>query len=265
MSSLSRLGQFKDVLKKEQKYIDAIIKNLENNHPNYADAIKKRMQVETEHLGLWYELMVYDWLWKQRKNPFPQPNAPDGKSKPDFVFPSNDKKIYIDVASVQESEKDKEFYERQDFWSSESTASFATMRERLLDKAGRHKSIANTGDAYVICLGLESPLINIEDVKTCFIGNDSYNVSLGKLQSAINGEIFERENSASFLVKYKNVSAILVGKRNYSLNEDENKLEFGLIQNPYAITEIQPVEFSNILRFVVIVKKEKYFQMGWQH
>ena len=265
MASSSGSPKYKDVLKKEQEYIDAIIKNLRKNHPTYAHEIERRLEVDSEHLGAWYELMVYDWLWKLEKNPSPQPFAPDGKSKPDFMFASNDKSVYVDVASVQESEKDKELVESQAFVQSQSLSSFATMRERLLDKAGKHKSISHVGNVYIICLGLESPSIDIEDVKTCFIGNDSYNILSGKLQAAINGEIFERENNKSFLVKYKNVSAILVAKRNYSLREDANKLAFGLIQNPYAINEIQPTEFGEVSRFVVLRKTEKYFEMGWQH
>jgi hypothetical protein len=208
--------------------------------------------------------MVYDWLLKQGKNPSPQPLAPDGKSKPDFIFTLNDKSVYIDVASVQESKKDEELDEGEAFIQNEKRSSFATMRERLIDKAGRHKSISNVGGIYIICLGLESPFIDSEDVKTCFIGNDSYNIPSGKLRAAINGEIFEQESNGSFLVKYKNVSAILVAKRNYSL-EDTNKLTFEFIQNPYAINEISPTEFGEISRFVVLTKTEEYFKMVWQH
>ena len=167
--------------------------------------------------------MVYDWLWKLGKNPLPQPIIPEG-SKPDFVYTTGNKKIYIDVASVQESKKDTELSENQNFWPSQSTSSFATMRERFIDKAGRHKSIANAGNAYVICLGLESSFINVEDVKTCFIGNVAYNIPSGQIKAAMDGEIFETEDSGALLIKYKNVSAILVAQRHYSARKDINKL-----------------------------------------
>ena len=259
--SSSKPKSFKDAFKKEQAYLDAIINKLQKNHPQYAGKITGKLQDDLKHLGAWYELMVYDWLWKQGKNPVPEPTAPDGKGKPDFVFTSNDKKIYIEVASVQESKKDKE---SENFLLDQGRATYAAMRERFIDKAGKYESVAIAGDAYVICLGLENSLIE-EDVRTCFIANDSYNPLSGKLQAALDGEIFERYNDGSFLVKYKNVSAILVARRNFTLNEEENKLTFGLIQNPYAINEIQPTEFGEILRFVVVAKNEKYFQMAWQN
>ena len=90
------------------------------------------------------------------------------------------------------------------------------MRERFIDKAGKHKSIANAGNAYVICLGLESPLVGAEEIITCFIGNITFNPQSGKTKAAKDGEIFETENNGAFLIKYRNVSAILVAKRNYS-------------------------------------------------
>jgi hypothetical protein len=207
--------------------------------------------------------MVYDWLWKQGKNPIPETILLDGK--PDFVFTSNNKKIYVEVASVQESKLDKELFEGEDFFLAQDTKTFAAMRERLIDKAGKYKSINTAGDAYVICLGLENSLIDIEDVKDCFLTSDSYNPLSGKHQATLDGEIIERYDDGSFLAKYKCVSAILVATRNFTLNEDENKLMFGLIHNPFAKNEVQPTEFGEILRFVVVAKNENYVQMAWQH
>ena len=263
MSLSSKPQNFRDAFQKEPQYLGAIINGLQKNYPDYARKIKGNLKVAEMHLGAWYELMVYDWLCKQGKYPYPEPTILDGK--PDFVFTSNDKKIYVEVGSVKESKKDKQLEEREDFVLTQTTATFAAMRERLIDKACKYESVATTGDAYVVCLGLESSLINIADVKTCFLGDDGYNLSSGSIQSTINGDVFARENDGTFLVNYKHISAILVATRNFTLNEDDNKLAFGLIQNPYAVNEIQPTEFGEILRFVVVTKKEKYFQMAWQN
>ena len=65
--------------KADEEYIDAIIKSLEDNHPVYAHEIKRRIQVCSEYLGVWYELMVYDWLWKQEKKSFSSTNCSRGK------------------------------------------------------------------------------------------------------------------------------------------------------------------------------------------
>ncbi len=273
MKSLFELDNFKSLLKKdlrvpspivdlyrtsyrkeERDHIDAIINKLQNTHPTYAREIINRLLVDSEYLGAWYELMVYDWLSEQSKNPLPQPVAPDGKSKPDFLFDSFGKKVYIDVASVQESSRDKAIYDSPNFWQPEATSTFATMRERLLDKMGKHSSISSVGASYIICLGLESPLIYTEDVKTCFLGNGSLNLSSNKLHSAINGEIFEKEKSGAFLVKNKNVSGLLVAKHNWGSKNDGYRLVFGFIQNPFAYVGFQADEFDTISKFVVIAK-----------
>jgi len=261
----SEQKQFKDALKKEPEYIDSIIKNLQKNHPSYANEVIRRKKNVSEYLGIWYELMVYDWLCKQGKKPSPQPFAPDKKSKPDFVYKSNDINIYIDVASVQESKNDEMLCEKPYFINRQATSSFAAMRERLLDKLGKHKSIADGRDTYVICLGLESSYIDVDDVITCFIGNRIVNILGGKDRTSKDGDIYEQENNRSLLVKYKSVSAILVAKRNYTLAEDRNKLAFWLIQNPYANTKIPPTEFDGISRWVVLAETDDFLEMGWQN
>lgn len=242
-----------------EKYVGTIIKRLEQEHPSYAQEIKKRNKDHSKQLGVWYELMVYDWLWKLGKNPMPTPKASRG-SKPDWVFTSHDNEIFVEVASVQESDQDRSlFYESERFFVSQGTSSFKTMRESFIKKAGQHRIVVTRGNAYVICLGLESPFIGAEDVRSCLIGNEVFDLKSGKLQFAKDGEIFETQDSAAFLTKYKSVSAILVAKRNYSIEDDKNKLDFSLILNPFAIAKISPIEFGAIPRFVSVNKNE----MDW--
>lgn len=250
--------------KKERNHIEAILSRLPDG--SYARAIEKRLLSlnAANHYGAWHELMVYDWLSDLKKNPSVQPLAPDGKSKPDFQIESNGLSIFIDVASVQESRKDGNVgknYGRPRGWWPGGTATFATMRERLIDKMGQHASI--TDAAYVVALCLESCMIDMSQVKTCFLGGEI--VVSRTLRHDLNGEIFERDGDNSFLVKHSNVSGVLVANHS-GISEDEGyKLVFGLIQNPYSHHKIHELEFGEIRRFVGVSESDGRTQMVWRY
>lgn len=251
---------------KEREHIEAILARLPNH--SYVCDIERRLLSTTNYLGAWYELMVYDWLYELEKTPIVQPLAPDGRTKPDFFIKANGTLIFIDVASVQGSKKDEnvgEIYNSVRVWwpEDENTAIFKTMRERLLNKIGKHRSI--TKEAYVICLGLETPWIDSGAVKTCFIGTESFDPVSGRLRQKLDGEIFEKEENDFFLVKHLNISALLVARHSGVSEEEGYKLVFELIQNPYARIRIHDTEFGEIRRFVVVSESDSYFEMGWQY
>jgi hypothetical protein len=244
----------------EREHIQEIHARLTDS--SYAREILKRLLSPNtaNYLGAWHELMVYNWLVDLGKNPVVQPLLPNGTSRPDFHFTSNSLSIYIDVASVQESQKDKDtgkvYGSARMIWS-EATATFSTMQEALRKKMGQHGSI--TDAAYVVCLCLESRLINIGEVKTCFLGDESIDTR-GRLHHDLNGEIFERNDDRSFLVKYANVSGVLVAKHG-----SDYKLLFGYIQNPYAKFPVRETEFGSLPRFVVTSETKDEIEMGWRH
>lgn len=250
---------------KERQHIEAILCRLPNR--SFAHDIQDRLlSVDTgNYLGAWNELMVYDWLYGMNMRPVPQPPAPDGRSKLDFLVETDSLRIYIDVASVQEARKDKPLgrvYGSARVWWPEDAATFATMRERLIDKMGQHPTI--TEAAYVVCLCLESRAIDIDEVKTCFLGTESVDVATGMVHPDMNGEIFEIRNDSSCLAKYRSVSALLVAKHSGVSVEDGYRLVFGLIQNPYANIRVHDAEFGELRRYVIVSESEGGLRMAWR-
>src|SRR5690242_8151592 len=102
------------------------------------------------------------------------------------------------------------------------------MNERLIDKMGQHPGIPADA-AYVVCLCLNSRLIDLGEVKTRFLGGEAVNINTGELVPLLDGEIFELHGD-ELLVKYTHVSGVLVAKCNRSTLEDGHKLVFGLVQ-----------------------------------
>src|SRR5262249_3138809 len=161
---------------RERDDIERIFASLPVN--SYTPEIQRRLLSEdiSNHLGAWYELMVYDWLATLSKNPIPQPTLATSKSKPDFLVESNGLQIFIEVAVVKESQADRNFVSG----GTVTTATFRTMRERLIDKMGQHPGIPSNA-AYIICLCLNSFLIDLGEVKTCLLGGEAVNINTGEL------------------------------------------------------------------------------------
>ena len=87
-----------------------------------------------------------------------------------------------------------------------------------------------------------------------------WNVHLSPLE--LNG-IFENQPGYPLLVKHRDVSALLVAKRNEQAIENGYKPIFGLIQNPYALNPIAQDEFENIQKYVIFSETESNFEMKW--
>lgn len=229
--------------KKEREHIEAIIRQLPKS--SYMQEIESRLLSPEmdKFLGAWHELMVFDWLLGLGKQITLQPPIPG--SKPEFRYESDGLPVFIEVAVVQESKKDKvagRSYGTVRVWWPEATETFKTMMERLIDKMGQHRGINDA--AYVICLCLESRLIDIGEVKTCFLGGESVDIVSEQLYQNFDGMIFENQDNLPLLVKYRNVSALLVAKHSGVSVDDGYKLTFGLIQNPYSNMPISPDEFG---------------------
>lgn len=248
----------------ERDHIETIFASLPVN--SYKREIQRRLLLDdmSNHLGAWYELMVYDWLRTLDKHPITQPPLATGRSKPDFLIESNELPIFIEVASVQESQGDGDLRQRG-AWSPVASATFRTMRERLVDKMGQHPSIPSNA-AYIICLCLHTSLpgflIELGEIKTCLLGGEAVNIATGELVPQLDGEIFEWHEGESW-VKYKHVSGILVARSNRSTLEHGHKLIFGYIQNPYANSPVSTDEFGNIRRYIIVSSAETHFSMKW--
>jgi hypothetical protein len=245
----------------ERDHIEDIYHNLPNQQ--YKHEIQKRFLSldASNHLGAWYELMVYDWLQKSGNNPITQPSLIGARSKPDFLIQSNSGHIYVEVAVVQESALDEELRTRGS-WATAATATFRTMRERLIDKMGQHPGIPE-GIPYVVCLCLHTFMIDLGEVKTCLLGGESFNVATGELHPMYDGEIFE-QNEDELFVKYQKVSAVLAARSNRSSAENGYKLVFGWVQNPYTSATIQTDEFGDIRRYVIVSRSDTQVDMKWQ-
>jgi hypothetical protein len=247
---------------KEHEHIQAILDHLPDR--SYKREIGQRLisPNAASHLDAWHELMVYDWLSGLGKELTLQPKIPG--SKPEFYLESNGLPLFIEVAVVQESRKDigaGTNFGSVRFWWPEATESFKTMMGRLINKMGQHRGIISA--AYVICLCLESHLIDIGEVKTAFLGGESVDVVSGEVRSTLDGLIFENQGDMQLFVKYKNVSALLVARHSGVSPQEGYKLTFGLIQNPYANIPIPQTEFGPLRRFVVVSETEGHFFMKW--
>jgi hypothetical protein len=244
---------------KEREYIEAVFARLPEG--SYKNDVQHRFLLPgiSNHLGAWYELMVYDWLDRLDKNPIPEPSQPIGESKPDFKIESSDRlSILIEVTVVQQSNKDDHIGST---WWPAATATFETMRGALIRKMGQHQIPPDM--AYVICLCFETNLIDIGEVKTCFLGGESVIIATGELVPNLDGEIFENHPGMPLLSKHQDVSALLVARRNRATIDDGFKLIFGLIQNPYANIHIPDTEFGNLTRYAAVAKTETHFTMKW--
>ncbi len=246
---------------KEREHIEVILGQL-NNH-SYARRIESRLLLTPEYLGAWHELMVFDWLSGLGKQLALQPSI-EG-SKPEFFYESNGLPIFIEVAAVQESLNDNDVGKTiggVKIWAPEATETFKKLNGVLTHKAGQHSSIKKA--AYVICLCLESRLIDIGEVKTYFLGGEAVDMA-GELHPRLDGLVFESQDNLQLPKKYKNVSALLVAKHSRNSAEEGYKLVFGLIQNPYATNPISPNEFGALTRYVIVSETQEHIQMKWLH
>lgn len=244
----------------EREHLEGIFARISD--ASYKRDVQRRLLSPdlSSYFGAWYELMVYNWLELMGKHPVPQPSIPNAKSKPDFLIRSDGLQIFIEVTVVHEAQKDQDV-RKQTSWLPAATATFETMRGRLIDKMGQHSIPQDS--AYIICLCLESRLINLSEVKTCFFGGESVVLKTGDLRANFDGEIFENQPGYPLLVKHRDVSALLVAKRNEQSIENGYKPIFGLIQNPYALNPIAQDEFEDIQRYVIISETESHFEMKW--
>jgi hypothetical protein len=254
---------------RECEHIENIFAQLPNN--SYKEKVQTKLLSENsgDHIGAWYELMVYDWLVGLGKNPIPQPvlqttNGAEGY--PDFLIESNGLQIYIEVSVIQEAQKDKDRGIGGVVWT-ETTRTFEKIGDKLREKMGKYEVPSDS--AYVICLGLESRLIDLGEVKTYFLGDEVDLFERDDIKDTIkfrgtrlnpNGEIFVNDNDIDgyLAVKHRDVSALLVAKRNMS----GYRPTFGLIQNPYALVHIPETEFGSITRWVRDSETELIFKPG---
>ena len=243
--------------RKEREHIEAIFGRLPDS--SYKREVQNRLLSQDlgNHLGAWYELMVYDWLDGLGKATTLQPSIADAKSTPEFLVESDGLQVFIEVTVLQEAHGDTDV---GDVWWTEATDTFRKIGDKLREKSGQHA--IPPGSAYVICLGIESRLIELGDVKTYFIGGESVGKS-GDLYPNLNGEIFEIHDNMPLLVKHRDVSALLVARRNRASIEDGYKLVFGLIQNPFALTPIPETEFGQLRRYVVVSETQTHHTMKW--
>lgn len=226
-----------------------------------------RSQNTNDYLSAWYELMVYDWLESLAKKPVPEPSIPNFSGKPDFLIESDGLQILVEVFVVQESEVDEKTSNQPRVVWTADTATFWRMGSRLREKMGKYFKIAETLNIpYVICvcLDLESLLLDMREVVTYFLGGEAYNPTTGRLNPMENGQIFERHpgESPSLAPQYLHVSALLVCRRvPLKIN---HQLQFGLIQNPFALRPIPQNTFGQILRYVIVSETETHYTMNWR-
>lgn len=262
----------------EREYFESIFARLPDG-PYKRESHKRFLsQTPAHHLGAWYEWMVYDWLDGLGKTVTLQQSVakgPRGPSKPDFLVQSSDDlRIFIEVSAVQESAKDQELRGHMGKaltagfpagWIPAGTGSYQTMGGRLEHKVGQHPGISGIpGSAYVICLCLESNLIDSNSVITQFLGTDRRTLS-GDPHCAFDGIIFERDHKGTVYAKHRDVSALLVASKKRTSVEDGFKLNLELIQNPYAATPIRATEFGQLRRYVVVSKTDTSYYMHWIH
>jgi len=289
MSPLSDLPQFKKMLdgylsdkskqrspavdlytnslrRKEREHIEAIFARLPESP--YKREVQDRLLLRDlgSYLGAWYELMVYDWLDRLDKNPTPEPAIPNSSGRPDFLIESSGLRIFIEVFVAQVSAEDENVAGKaRTVWPA-ATATFRRMGGRLEKKMGKYSQITQMPHtAYVICVCLESRLIELREVITFFLGNEVYNLQTCRLEPALDGQIFERHagEPPSAADYYRHVSALLVAKRFRDSIGSDYRIEFGLIQNPYAFTPIPETEFGYLRRYVVVSETETLFTMKW--
>jgi len=234
----------------------------------YKKSVRRRLDSQnlSDRDSAWYELMIYDWLESLGKKPIPEPTIPDSSSKPDFLIRSEDLEVFVEVFVVQESEEDKNTLRQPRVLWTADTATFWRMGGRLTRKMGKYSEITETlGAAYVICACLESHLLNLREVATYFLGNEAYNLATGTLQFMMDGQIFERhaDEPPSVARRYRHISALLAVKRFRDTPKSDYRLEFGLIQNPFALNPIPEDTFGPIRRFVVVSKTETQYAMDW--
>ena len=235
--------------KNEFEYLEQIFSRIPSGRKKNNLRTSFLSEDDGNHIGALAELMIFDWLEKLGKNPSFETLLPGNRETPDLLINNDDRQIIIEVAAVQESIEDQIIMNsHRGFWPG-ATSTYKSMGSRLAEKAGKY---AKYQKPYVICIYLANSIIQLGQIKDYFLGDDTYNFSIEKLQREYNGIIFENNND-EILVKHRHVSGILVAKRNRGSIEEGFKLNFGLIQNPYAhpCSIISPDEFGSIPRYIV--------------
>lgn len=137
------------------------------------------------------------------------------------------------------------------------------LKPALTEKAGQHKALRKAGYPYVIAVLLEPSHLSAEEVSEAWIGK------MTVVYDVDNDRVIEEkidESGVRFFRKevvHKSVTGILVFKAGYDESRKTRCLQSWYVQNPHAITVIDPNIFPVESRFVVVGHDEKMFEMKW--
>lgn len=249
----------------EKAYLKTVFGSIPNGNKKFKLQREFLREDAGSHWGAWAEMMVYDWLEQLNKSPILDPIIPGTRKTPDLLIKSENKEIFIEIAAVQRAERDESIGDAIRGWWPAATATFRSMGGRLDEKLSKYReALEQYPKPYVVCLFLVDSIIDLSEVKTYFLGGESYNFNTREMHQNLDGAVFEHHIGELPLVKYRHVTGVLVAKRNRQTVENGFMLEVGFIENPYATEKIDTQTFGDIRRYVVISEIEGSIQMGWK-
>lgn len=136
------------------------------------------------------------------------------------------------------------------------------LKPHLIEKAGQHEAIRNSGIPYIIAIFLESSILSCEDVFSALFGlpTITFNLESDEIEELMidRSGIFYHENE----IWHKDVSGTLVFSHRYDESLKTRRLYACYIENPYANVKIESTFFPTEARYIVIERTKSGFKMG---
>jgi len=230
-----------------------------------------------QHLGAWFELMLYGWLIEIGKVEV-EPKIKGGH--PDFALSVEGKTVIIEARACIKDGANPHFFDPKgniinsipseakliDWAKSFGSVAVAWMdseviKGNLREKANQHEGIKEGNNPYVVALLLESIFLSKQQIIDAWFGKEQ--LVLDENCDNIVGARFDKSGLCLEAPSKNCVSGILIfePRRN---NVGRCVFDVCYIQNPFAKIPLDPELFPADSRFVIQKKEDSCYHMCWQ-
>ena len=209
-----------------------------------------------QHLGAWFELMLYGWLRQVGEVHF-EPEV-EGDN-PDFVLRTAGHRIAIEARVFQGVEAERELHGR----AAAMLVSPEPLKSPLGEKAKQHKRLRKAGHPYILALFLEHVIPSPQTVTQAWFGR------LRVVPGTDNARLVAEHDGSGLhyfgtRVYHKSVTGTLVFNATLSADRQRRQLKGCYIENPFAKAPVDPGLFPVESRYVVAENLGTCFRMEWR-
>lgn len=138
------------------------------------------------------------------------------------------------------------------------------LKPSLKRKARQHKQIRQAGYPYVICIYIEHPSFEAEEVAQAWFGKETWIVDTHKMEVVdtridLSGLHFWHQD-----VRHRSVSGTLIFRKQWDPSSQARSLDAWYVENPYAINPLSPDIFPVKAVYQVVERTPKGYTMGWK-